>query len=669
MRDAALFEKWAIGEASLPPLKTSPALLTACRKLLARLKQSRKQIAESQSWEAFTAFQGDCLAMRELFTLHVATSAHLPLAERKELATKIDTLERTFGRFLATSARHPMIHTLRGWTRRKTNPLDKEEKELVVALIDDLCANRDSKYLEKIDPTETLAKQWFRRNNITRVARERSPYIIPRDQVALLPPGLRRQCRAFAASVGVSGYAVPPNRALGNEIGSYFTDPSARCMVEAYLKQHRENDETTTAMIDLRTSTARKESFSSFAHRQLDGAAVSSPRRAIGALAAALEHVGPAYTRLHNAVSRSMKKQGFDEACEMDVRHMLRQVFDHRVSDCKDAFPTLATLRRAIPELVRCGGWKASRPKAIQGANSSGWVWSLTADDGRCADLAMFPTVMSDDLAMADHTPVRGVLGVNGPQRGLAVINLYVEHRNSYLSVEELATVAHEVGHALHAMVLPPNALVDPVEAPGADIVEFPSQLLELYPRDPRVLARWARDDGNPEYKKPQYWNKVLSAQHYDLPQSLRDMLIAWCDLTLHATPYRNPAVSEYYGKALSRFGLPEGYAPELPYLSFSWDTYAGCYFTYPVGAACAMHLGLIHSLDTRPDCREIARTFRSLQDHVLCKAKDVKSFRKLMAQWTGVDFNELMRQAMESHGRAVAKQYRAAATLIAARG
>lgn len=669
MRDAELFEKWALGEGPLPPLKSGPALLAACRKVLARLKKARNLIVEDQSWEAFELFQGNCAVMRELLTLHVATNVHLPPTERKEIAIKVETLERTFVRFMASSARHPMINTLRGWARRKTNPLEKAAKDLVIATIDDLVAHRDSRYLDKKDPTETLTKQWFRRNNNARIARERSPYIIPRDQVALLPVNLRRECRAFAASVGVAGYAVPPNRALGNEIGSYFTDPSARCMVEAYLKQHRETDETTTTMIDLRTTLARKDSFSSFAHKQLFGAAVSSPRRAIGALAAALEHMGPAYTKLHNVVSRKMARMGFDEACEMDVRHMLRNVFDHRVSECKDAFPTKATLAIAIPELVKCGGWKASSPRIITNANSPGWVWSLTASDGRCAELAVFPTVMSDDLAEADHTPVRGVLGVNGPQRGLSVINLYVEHRGKYLTIEDLAAVAHEVGHALHALVSPPNALVDPVAAPGADIVEFPSQLLELYPRDPRVLARWARADRNPEYKKPSYWYKVLSAQYYNLPQNLRDMLVSWCDLTLHATPYRNPEVGKYYARALSRFGLPKNYAAELPYLSFSWDQYAGCYFTYPVGAACAMHLGMIQSFDASPDCREIARTFRSLHDNVLSKAKDVYSFRKLMEQWTGFDFNELMRRAMEGHGRAVAAQYRAAAQVIAASG
>lgn len=669
MREAALYEKWADSEIRLPPMKTGPALLTACRKLMTRLKDARKSVVENQSWDDFQAFYHSFFKMSELLTLHAATVNHLSKEQRKELDDKAEVVVKSFYRLKANTARHPMIHVLRGWLRRKINPLTKEQRAQVVGLIDDIVAFRDDKDAGKADPTATLYKQYFRRYQSERQSRQRSPYVLPRAQAMLLPAALRQQCRQFAKSVGVEGYAVPPHSAVGAEVGSYLSHPGARTMLEAYLVQHRETDETTLAMIQLRSKRARKDNYHSFAHQQMDGAALSSPRKAIGALAQALELVGPAYDRLHAAVLRRMQKEGFDEASDLDVRYMLREAYDCRVSDCKGAFPTLATLKKAIPELVRCGGWVANAPKPVPGSASQGWVWSMTSKDGRQADLVIFPRVLThDDSCLAEHLSVREVQSLTGDQRGLAVINLYVEQATNYMMPMDLVTLAHEVGHALHGLIKSESPLVDPMAAPGADILEFPSQLMELYARDPRVLARWARADGDAQFKQAAYWAKQLQSDIYSLPDHLRQLLSSWCDLTLHATRAPNPIVSEHYARALKRFGLPQGYVPDLPYLRFVWDDYAGCYFTYSVGAALAVHLGTMHCMETA-NAKDVARTFQSLHDNVLSKAKDVKTFRKLIEEWSGLSLDELIRQSMETYGRTLAKQFRAAAQAIRARG
>ena len=664
MRDATKYTKWISNEVSLPPLKVGPSSLAACDRMMKKMRQSRDQLVQHPSWENFMAFVHAKASLLELFTLHSALSGHLSPAEGKDIEQRHNRQMRSYERFMRKTADHPMLHILRGWVRRKRNPLSKPVKALLVSQIDDIVAHRGD---VPSDPTEILERQYFRRTQRVRSTLERAPFVIPAKQVRLLPKDLKIQCRQFAQSIGLSGYAVPPNRNLGYEIGSFFSDALSRWDLEDYLMGHAENDQTTSTMIDLRTSRARKKSYDSFAHQQLDGAAVSSPRKAIGALACALERMGPAYDKMAKAASRRMQKAGFERAYEMDVRHFLRQVYDYGVEAPKGAFPIAATLRKAIPELVRCGGWSAGRARRIQGY-ADGWAWSLVSDTGEEAELLIFPEAkISVDKGLAEHMPVRGVLSPAGNVRGLALINMYVEQATGFFSPADLTTLCHEVGHALHGLITPPNALIDPMEASGADMLEFPSQLLELYARDPKVLARWSKQGVNAEFSKPSYWSKVLMREQYGMPDHLRDLLSAWSDISLHATPYRNPVVSQHYAKGLKRFGLPANYAPELPYMGFVWDNYAGYYFCYPMGAALARHLGMLHSSEPLPNSRDIARTFKSLQDQVLRKTEDIKTLRRYMSEWTGLEFGDLVSQAMDNYGKVMAREYRIAARAIAA--
>lgn len=664
MRSDTEFTRWIEGASHLPSLYVDASSLGAADRVIKDLKESRKLFIQQPDWDRFLSFVNLKNAAIQLFSLHGTLSAHLAAADIRQAEQQHNRQMRSYERFMRSCARHPMLPVLRGWARRKRNALNREEKEIVVAMIDDIMAHKES---PAQDPTEILAKQSYRRTQRVRSSRQRAPFIVPLDQAKLLPRDLKLKCRQFAKSVGMAGYAVPPNRTLGYEIGSYFSDPMSRWGLEDYLMGHAESDQTTSKMIKLRASQAKRSNYLTFAHQQIDGAASSSPRRVVGAMACALDRMGPAYNRLLDAANKRMQKAGFERAEEMDVYHFLREAFGQAISSPKGAFPIASTLRKAIPELVRCGGWTAGRARRIS-ANTNGWAWTITSSSGDKAELLVFPEVKADnDSAVADQVVVRGVSSEKGPQRGLSVINMYTEQACGYFTPYDLASLCHEVGHALHGLLAPPSALIDPMVASGADMLEFPSQLLELYARDPKVLARWARADANPEFAKPSYWKKQLNSDRCVLPDHLRELLSAWSDLSVHSSTAQNLVVSEHYARGIKRFGLPANYVPDLPYMGFVWDAYAGCYFCYPLGAALAWHLGMLHSVDDLPNARDVARTFRSLQTHVLSQARDAVSMRRLMREWAGVEFGGLLTQSMDNYGKMIAKSYRSAAKAVSA--
>lgn len=664
MRSETEFTRWISGASHLPSLCVDASSLAAADQVIKDLKESRSLFIKQPDWDRFLDFVNLKNVAIQLFSLHGTLSGHLSAADNRQVEPHHNRQIRSYERFMRSCARHPMLPVLRGWVRRKRNPLAKEDKEIVVALIDDIMAHKESPVQ---DPTELLAKQSYRRTQRVRSSRQRAPFIVPMDQVKLLPRDLKLKCRQFAKSVGLTGYAVPPNRTLGYEIGSYFSDPMSRWELEDYLMGHAENDQTTSKMIKMRASQAKKSNYLTFAHQQIDGAASSSPRRVVGAMACALDRMGPAYSRLLDVANKRMQKAGFGRAEEMDVYHFLREAYGQRSSVPKGAFPIASTLKKAIPELVKCGGWTAGPARRVS-AHTKGWAWTITSSNGDQAELLVFPEVKAcNDSAVADQVVVRGVSSERGPQRGLSVVNLYTEQASGYFTPYDLSSLCHEVGHALHGLLAPPSALIDPMVASGADMLEFPSQLLELYARDPKVLARWARAEAHPDFSKPSYWKKQLNADRCVLPDHLRELLSAWSDLSVHASTSQNMVVSENYARGIKRFGLPANHLPDLPYLGFVWDAYAGCYFCYPLGAALAWHLGMLHSVDDLPNARDVARTFRSLQTHVLSQARDASSMRKLMREWTGVEFGALLTRSMDNYGKMVAASYRGAAKAVAA--
>ena len=153
------------------------------------------------------------------------------------------------------------------------------------------------------------------------------------------------------------------------------------------------------------------------------------------------------------------------------------------------------------------------------------------------------------------------------------------------LSYEEVSTMFHEFGHALHSML---SNVRYPSSGMPRDFVEVPSQFNEHWALEPAVFANYAKhyETGAPmpkdlveKIKKSHTFNQGFATTEY-LAAALLDM--AW-----HMLPADAPLqdVGAFEADALKRFGV---FVPEVPpryhsdYFSHIWASgYSAGYYSY----------------------------------------------------------------------------------------
>jgi peptidyl-dipeptidase Dcp len=130
------------------------------------------------------------------------------------------------------------------------------------------------------------------------------------------------------------------------------------------------------------------------------------------------------------------------------------------------------------------------------------------------------------------------------------------------LSLEEVETLFHEFGHALHSMLS--RVHYRTLGATPRDFVELPSQIMENWATEPEVLKVYARhwQTGEPipaelveKIKRARQFNQGFQSVEY-LAASLLDM--DWHTLAVAAEP--DPVTFERI--ALARMGVPEQIVP-----------------------------------------------------------------------------------------------------------
>jgi peptidyl-dipeptidase Dcp len=136
------------------------------------------------------------------------------------------------------------------------------------------------------------------------------------------------------------------------------------------------------------------------------------------------------------------------------------------------------------------------------------------------------------------------------------------------LTFDEVTTMFHEFGHALHGMLSDVHfPLLSGTRVPR-DFVEFPSQYMEMWARDPAVLAHFARHYRTGEPMPQTLLDKVLAASNFDQGfRTLEYVQAALIDLAWHQiTPDQAPAadgVLAFEAAALQRHAV--AYAPIPP--------------------------------------------------------------------------------------------------------
>jgi peptidyl-dipeptidase Dcp len=151
------------------------------------------------------------------------------------------------------------------------------------------------------------------------------------------------------------------------------------------------------------------------------------------------------------------------------------------------------------------------------------------------------------------------------------------------LTFEEVITLFHEFGHAIHGILSNVQYAMLSGTALPRDFVEFPSQYNEMWAREPLVLGNYARHFQTGQPLAEELLAKVLAAQKFDQGHATTEYLAAaLLDQAFHRiTPEQAPSaagVAAFESTALREYGVDYQAIPPRYHSAYFSHIFAGGY-------------------------------------------------------------------------------------------
>ena len=164
------------------------------------------------------------------------------------------------------------------------------------------------------------------------------------------------------------------------------------------------------------------------------------------------------------------------------------------------------------------------------------------------------------------------------------------EGQPTLLTWDEVTTMFHEFGHALHGMLSDCKYNTLSGTAVARDFVEMPSQFNESFTTIPEVFNHFAKHVKTGESMPDTLRNKIMSAMNYHSAYALGENLaassvdMAWTTLPENEVPSADKA-DDFERQALAKVGLLDAQIPprySTSYFNHVWGGgYAAGYYSY----------------------------------------------------------------------------------------
>ena len=155
--------------------------------------------------------------------------------------------------------------------------------------------------------------------------------------------------------------------------------------------------------------------------------------------------------------------------------------------------------------------------------------------------------------------------------------------RPALLTFDEVTTMFHEFGHAIHGMLSNVNYPLLSGTAVPRDFVEFPSQYNEMWAREPEVLAHFAKHYQTGQPMPQELLNKVLTAQKFNQGYATTEYLAAalldqeWHLITADQAP-KPGDIAAFEAAALRKNGIDFADVPPRYHSDYFSHIFAGGY-------------------------------------------------------------------------------------------
>lgn len=118
----------------------------------------------------------------------------------------------------------------------------------------------------------------------------------------------------------------------------------------------------------------------------------------------------------------------------------------------------------------------------------------------------------------------------------------------SLLTHNELTTILHEFGHALHGMLSKGRYPSQCGTNVARDFVEFPSQIMENWAFEPEYLSSFAKHYRTGEPLPQEYMDRIVAAKNYlAASQQVRQLRFGYIDMAWHTIAFQEgrPGIEE----------------------------------------------------------------------------------------------------------------------------
>lgn len=350
-------------------------------------------------------------------------------------------------------------------------------------------------------------------------------------------------------------------------------------------------------MVALRAERAGLLGYASHAHYVLDDSMAGRPERVYDLLEKIWSPAREVAAREADALRREIAGRGADHPLEpWDWRHyangLRAERFDLDEEQVRAYFPLDAVRAGAFEVARRLYGLTFHERHDLPRYHPEIRTFEVRGPEGDVA--ALFVT---------DDFPRQGkragawcsCLRESWIESGRKVVPIVVnvanltrpsEGRPALLGREEIDTLFHEFGHALHAILsrVPYRSL----NSVPRDFVELPSQIMEHWAMEPEVLALYARHWQTGEPIPADFVEKLSRAEQFNKGfETVEYLAAAFLDMDWHTvTEPAEHDVDAFEAAALARIGLP----PEIPvrYSSPAFNHvfgpgagYAAAYYSY----------------------------------------------------------------------------------------
>ena len=426
-------------------------------------------------------------------------------------------------------------------------------------------------------------------------------FIDSRDDLAGLPPGVIDGAADAAAEAGQEGkWLFTVHRPSIYPFLDYADNRELRKQIfTAYVTRgdhgdEYDNKEILSEILSLRAEKARLLGRDTYAELVLEERMAKTPE-AVYHLLDDLWRPALAKAREEAAtLQAAIEADGFDFKLEpWDWRYYAEKVrkarYDVDEQEVRPYFEINNVIDGAFAVANRLYGVNFMERKDIPTYHPDVRTFEVTDVDGSHLGVFMidyFPRPGKEGGAWSDE--IRGQWIQDGQQVRPIVFNVGNFSRPAgdapaLLSLEEVRTLFHELGHAL-------QALMSDLRYRGSayverDFVELPSQIMENWVLEPEVLKLYARHYATGQVIPDELVQKIRAAEKFNQGFSMVEYLAA-CYLDMDWHTVEDPAgvnVNEFEQASMDRIGL----IPEIvvryrsPYFSHIVGGYDAGYYSY----------------------------------------------------------------------------------------